>query len=70
MTDRTRILSWNATPAIEARSNRPADDKVIELAILVTKTEARKLEEMAHGHGLTMGGMVRSLIRDFVNEAC
>jgi hypothetical protein len=41
------------------------DDQVVEMTVFLPQEEARYLEKAARASGLTVGQMVRLIIRDF-----
>jgi hypothetical protein len=45
------------------------DEEVQELGVLVPRYQAEALETFAHRQGVTMGQLVRQLIRGYVDEA-
>jgi hypothetical protein len=47
------------------RDAAPPDGEVVELLLLLPEWQASALEAAARSHGLTVGQMVRRLVRDF-----
>jgi hypothetical protein len=46
----------------------PAEGGVVELALLLPARQAAALERAAHQQGLTVGQVLRRLVRDFLRE--
>jgi len=46
----------------------PAEGGVVELALLLPARQAAALERAAHQQGLTIGQVLRRLVRDFLRE--
>jgi hypothetical protein len=60
----TRTLDLDA---LEALGSSPESD-IVEVPLLLPGWQVAALETAAHDRGLTAGEMVRTLLRDFLNE--
>jgi hypothetical protein len=46
------------------------DEQVAELLLLLPGRQAAELERRAHSRGLTLGQLIRLLIRDYLTDRC
>src|SRR5262249_46593767 len=48
----------------------PFSEEIAELPVLLSGSQARQLEEAAHERGLTVGEVIRRLVREFLQRGC
>jgi len=68
VTTETPVATGFLGPRVGPRDYSPLDDQVVELALLLPRSQAEALEEAAHARGLTAGQMLRKLIGKGLRE--
>jgi hypothetical protein len=60
--------SWDHAEVPSTRPNAGWDEEMAEFSLLLSGGEAARLECLAHSHGLTLGRLIRLLIREYLTD--